>query len=190
MTPMKGVIDYVHSDFVSDWMDVFLCARCRFFLGNGSGLCAVSMVFGAPCALAHLTPMEAPYAWTPFDVTIPKLLADASGKTMNIREVLNSPIAAYRFTPQFKAAGITHIDNTAEEVRDLALEMMDRLEGKAVYTAEDERLQRTFRSLLRPEHYCYGAVGRIGRDFLRQHAELFDERKPAGAGQRNVASIG
>jgi hypothetical protein len=67
---------------------------------------------------------------------------------------------------------------------------MDRLEGKAVYTTDDERLQQVFRSLLRPEHYCYGAAGRIGRNFLRQHAVLFDERKPAGAEQRNVASTG
>lgn len=170
--PRKGVIDYAHSEFVTDWMDIFLCAHCRFYLGNGSGLFAVSTVFGVPTALAHLTPMEAPYVWTPFDVTTPKLVADKNGKPMSFRAVLDSPIASFRFTPEFTAAGITHIDNTAEEVRDLAREMIERLEGRAVYTAEDERLQDTFRSFMKPHHYCYGAAGRIGRDFLRAHADL------------------
>ena len=40
MRPMPRaprVIDYAHSAIRSDWMDVFLCARCRFFIGNTSG---------------------------------------------------------------------------------------------------------------------------------------------------------
>jgi hypothetical protein len=54
--------------------------------------------------------------------------------------------------------------------------MMEGLEGRARYTLEDERLQDAFRALLKPNHYSYGAAGRIGRDFLRRHADLmFDE---------------
>jgi len=34
LDPMAGVVDYARSSSKSDWMDLFLCARCRFFLGS------------------------------------------------------------------------------------------------------------------------------------------------------------
>jgi len=37
LDPIPGVVDYARSSSKSDWMDLFLCARCRFFLGNTSG---------------------------------------------------------------------------------------------------------------------------------------------------------
>src|SRR5947209_10997494 len=46
LPPMQNTIDYALSDFKSDWMDVFLCARARFFLGNNSGIYLVSSILG------------------------------------------------------------------------------------------------------------------------------------------------
>ena len=56
LPPVPGVVDYPHSPSKSDWMDVFLCARCRFFLGNTSGLYIVAGIFGRPSALANKAP--------------------------------------------------------------------------------------------------------------------------------------
>jgi putative glycosyltransferase (TIGR04372 family) len=176
LTPMPGVIDYRHSPLHSDWMDIFLCARCRFFLGNTSGLFLVSSIFGVPVALAHVAPIGAAYALGPNDISIPKLVTDATGKNLPFSEVFRSEISHYRATEDFNRDGLRVVDNSSGEIRELAIEMMERLEGRARYTLEDERLQDAFRALLKPNHYSYGAAGRIGRDFLRRHADLmFDE---------------
>ena len=56
MTPlpsMPQVIDYVHTNVRSDWMDVFLWAKCRFFIGTQSGPWLVPPTFGVPCVLTN-----------------------------------------------------------------------------------------------------------------------------------------
>ena len=172
MTPMAGVIDYAHSAARSDWMDVFLCAECRFFLGNSSGLFMVPTIFGVPVALAHMTPLGCVYALGAHDLSIPKPVVDSSGKMLTFAEVAASPAGDFRDTREFMTRALRVIDNAPEEIRDLAVEMMDRLEGRATYDASDRRMQESFRKLIRPGHYSYGSQARVGRDYLRLHREL------------------
>ena len=179
LEPMQGVIDYRHSPLRSDWMDVLLCASCRFFLGNTSGLFLVSSVFGVPVALAHMAPMAAAYSVGPNDLSIPKLVADAEGEVLPFAEVFRSGIARYFKAASFDQSGLRVVDNSAEEIRELTIEMMERLEGRVTYTEEDERLQDAFRRLLRPKDYSYGSAARIGRDFLRRHANLLVQEQHA-----------
>lgn len=172
ITPMPGVIDYAHSPFRSDWMDIFLCAQCRFFLGNTSGLFMVPTIFGVPVALAHMAPLGCVYALHSTDLSIPKHFLDASGREFSPAELMASAIGSYRHTRQYAEQGVTVLDNTPEEIRDLVVEMLDRLDGTATYDEGDSTRQKTFRALLRPGHYSYGSVAGIGRDYLRQHLVL------------------
>jgi len=70
------------------------------------------------------------------------------------------------------------VDNSPEEIRELALEMLDALEGRAAYSQDDLTLQQRFHALIRPGHYAYGSTSRIGRDFLRRHAALLADAIP------------
>jgi len=174
LASLRGVIDYAMSSYKSDWMDIYLGAACRFFLGNTSGLCLVSTAFGVPSALAHLTPLSGAYPSGVDDLGIPKLVRKASGELVRFAEILACPAANYRFPELYEADGLQLVDNTPEEIRELAIEMLDRLEGRTESTADDDRRQAAFRSLFRKGHYAFGAASRIGRDFLRRHAALLD----------------
>ena len=50
--------------------------------------------------------------------------------------------------------------------------MLERTAGEFEVTAEDEALQQAFKGLLVPGHYSYGAMSRVGRDFLRRHRAI------------------
>ena len=170
---MNHVVDYCHSRFKSDWMDVFLCASCRFFLGSGSGIAWLASIFGVPVASANQAPMSATLYLRPGDINIPRLNWSLSDdRYLSFDEILNSPLGNFRRTHQFEESGIRLMENTPDDIRDLAIEMLDTVEGKALYTAEDEMLQQRFASLLGPGHFTFGSGARIGRDFLRKYSHL------------------
>jgi putative glycosyltransferase (TIGR04372 family) len=172
LPPMPNTVDYALSQFKSDWMDVFLCARARFFLGNNSGIYLVSSVFGVPTALTNMAPMGAVYSIFRHDISIPKITLDRGGRPMSFPALFSSPLADARYTEEFEQAGVTLLPSAPEDIVDLTREMLARLDGTYTSTLEDERRQDAFRALLRPHHYSWGARARIGDAFLRRYEHL------------------
>ena len=171
--PMKNVVDYAHTKIKSDWMDVFLSASCRFFLGCNSGLSHLPTIFGVPSAIANCVPMSGVLSYGDQAIGIPKLVWSISeNRCLTFKEIFDSPISNYRWDSSFAKAGVKLIDNSPEDILGLAMEVMDKAKGKILYTDRDNDLQERFKSLMRPGHYSYGAVSRLGRDFLRKYAYL------------------
>jgi putative glycosyltransferase (TIGR04372 family) len=176
LPPMPQVVDYAHHPARSDRMDVFLCASCRFFLGNSSGLVHLASVFGRPAAAANAAPISTILAYGAGNVAIPKLLwSEDEGRYLGFGETLGSDIGNFRFTELYQARRIRNVENSAEDIRDLSAEMLERSTGTARYSAEDEALQRRFVALMRPGHFSYGGVSRVGRDFLRKYEHLLGD---------------
>jgi putative glycosyltransferase (TIGR04372 family) len=167
---MPGVVDYALSPHKSAAMDVFLCASCRFMIGNSSGLYIVAAAFGRPCALANQAPLSAVYGLGVNDISIPKRLR-RDGALLPLAPVFWTPAANYRFTELYEKDRLELVNNTPAEILALAEELLERLAGQAVYSADDEARQARFRALLAKGHYSFGAASRIGRAFLRDLAE-------------------
>lgn len=175
--PKKNIIDYAHLDIKSDWMDIFLSASCKFFLGSDSGLFALANIFGVPVGTVNRAPMSMVLTYGPYNVGIPMFIRpDEEERYLSFKEVLNSPIGNFRFDHLYSKAGVGTVQNSPEDIKEVMIEMLDRLEGKLKYSEEDERLQARFKSLMNPTHYSYGAISRVGRDFLRKYEYLLEGR--------------
>ncbi|WP_341738406.1 TIGR04372 family glycosyltransferase [Microcoleus sp. CAWBG640] len=168
---MSQVIDYAHTKAKSDWMDVFLGTSCRFFLGTNSGLNCIPCLFGTPCALTNMWPISARSVQSQ-DLFIPKLAwSEVENRYLTFEEALAPRFFFNLNSKLLYSWGIKVVDNTPEEINDLVLEMLDRLEGKFQYTEEDEILQQHFNSLQTP----YGPSAfnsRMGRSFLQKYCDL------------------
>lgn len=165
------VVDYA-AKARSDFGDVYLPARCRFFLGNEAGLYNVAAIFGRPVALANLTPLG--YApLNPGDLFIFKLARESkTGRLVPFREQVRLGADLWLHADQFRAAGLELVDNTAEEILALALEMEARLDGTWAPEPGDEDLQDRFRAVFPKGHRIEGYPSRVGADYLRRHKEL------------------
>jgi putative glycosyltransferase (TIGR04372 family) len=177
---MENVVDYVHSPIYNDWMDVFLAASCRFFLGSSSGLFVVSWTFGRPCALANWDSLIT-RPWASTDLFIPKLWwLSAQERYLTwpeqIADPFLEPLYVSRTRPKdFEQLGLSPVDSSPDEITQLVEEMFQRETGASM-SPEDEKLHASFEEIVEP-HYPCGTSARIGTDFLRRHRDLM---RPAG----------
>jgi len=167
---MEGVIDYAVSDWREDWIDVFLLARNRFFVGVPSGPNAVAHTFGVPIVEINRFPFNDWLANSNV-ISIFKLYRRVSdGGYLTIEEMTSPAIRSLFSKSDFDAKGIEIVDNSPEEIRDTVVEMMDRLQGVTEYTAEDDELQERFEAAV--DLFKVGVNIRIGRDYLNKHRSL------------------
>jgi putative glycosyltransferase (TIGR04372 family) len=174
LAPIPQVIDYARSSAKSDWMDIFLCSQCRFFIGMASGLQNVPWVFGVPCVFANFWPMYV-RAISNQDIFIPKLyVSRRDNRYLTFEEAHHPDLLGIYYAQALDMQGIEILDNKPEEICQVVCEMMARLDGSIEYTEEDDRLQKAFGSIA-PDYYKHGMSCRIGRDFLRKYANLLPQ---------------
>lgn len=184
---MPGVIDYAHSDVKSDWMDVFLCAQCRFCIATSSGLFTLSSAFGVPIVATNFLPAYAIYCLSCRDLFLPKVCwSKDKNRILNFKELLSPPVGIGTVQNSYDLLNVKIIDNTSQELKELVEEMLARLDGTLKYTEEDECLQKQFRSLTAEcgQHYADKDVvvnARIGRNLLRKYASLLPQVKKEAA---------
>ncbi len=172
---MERVIDYVHLPIKSDWMDIFLVASCRFFLGCESGLAGVANVFGRPSVTVNNAPLSCVLSVCQDDISVPKLVwSTKEERYLSFKEIFSSSVANYRYGEAYDRAALRVVDNMPDDIQGAVIEMLDRIEGKLVYTEDDKELQRRFKLLMNKTHYSYGSLSHIGRDFMQKYSHLLE----------------
>lgn len=168
LLPQKGLIDYAHADIKSEELDVFLCAKARFFIGTNSGLGLVPPIFGVPCAMTNWTPIALPQ-WYGRDRFIPKTIYSVKlGRPLSLTELLSSPAAWQQFQSYYDAEGLEVRDNTEDEIDELVAELLEETSGQECLTPDDQRLVQGYNRLVVRNRSYVGA--RLGRACLRKHA--------------------
>lgn len=184
MTPlpsMRGVVDYAHSAQKSDLMDIYLCARCRFFVGTNSGLGLVPAVFGVPCAMTNWSPIALPQ-WYPRDVGIPKLIySEDLGRMLTLDEMFTGRAGWEQFDAFFEENRLRIVDNTPEDITALVEEMLERAAGTFHLDVDDARRLDAYHRIVEKSGSYTGA--RPGARFLRRHASVLglSTNAPVGA---------
>jgi len=181
MTPlpkMDGVIDYAHSAEKSDWMDVFLCAACRFCIGTSSGVYTIASAFGTPVLMTNGLPYVNLYALTDRDMFIPRLCRSRSkNQLLKFEELFSPPVSMASSQYEYARLGLDIIENTDEEICSAVTEML-AVSGAGVESSENDiALQTRFKSItadcgLLHGNNQVGVNARIGNRFLIEYSSL------------------
>lgn len=171
MPTMKQTIDYPFTPAKSDWLDVYLGAACRFFIGSASGPLSIAQSFGVPTVGTNIIPINSHPSGTK-EVYIPKLLRrKESGELLPFMEYCRSPYVYLYHTKLYERLGVEVVPNSDEDLAEIVVEMLERITGQATYSAEDELLQERYRRCVK-QHIPEGLQCRVGRSFLRRYKHL------------------
>jgi len=174
------VIDYATNGMRSDFMDIYLSAKCEFLISTGEGMICVPKLFRRPIVVVNMVPIGYFFTYYSKLIGITKhhyLIAE--NRELNLREILNHDIGFCLETFGYSSKGVELIENTPEEIRDVVIEMVERLNGTWQPHVDDESLQRRFWEIFptdavdayqgRPLH---GEIrARFGAHFLRNSQE-------------------
>ena len=179
----RKILDYASSAFRNDFMDIYLGAKCFFSISTSSGWDAVpGVLFRRPVLYTNVVPISQVQTWNRNTIAILKrhwLTAQKRFLTQSeIFYLVDKDFVSSR--PKFDELGIVLIENTEEEIRDAAIEMVDTLlpNGKEI-TEKENRKQSEFwdlymRNLTRFNlRYLHGEIRlRISASFLETAVEI------------------
>ena len=174
----RKIIDY-SVKYRTDFGDAYLPAKCKFFLGCGSGINNVPIIFGVPVIWINVIPI----AFVPYgknDLFIPKKIWSVKeGRFLTFREIIKRGIiylreTDYNINDMYKKEGLEVVNNSPSEILDVTQELNDSLDDKWKPEEEDEALQERFKALFDESTPCHGFQSRIGAKFLRENKHLLE----------------
>ena len=138
-------IDY-SSKFRSDFLDVYLAYKCNFCITTSTGWdCVAAFTFRKPTLWTNYVPVGNLLTYSPnFLFSLKHHMNIQTKKYLNLKQISESLASYANSTWKYKKANIELKENTPKEIKDLTIEMIDRIEKKNKYTDEDEKLQKVF----------------------------------------------
>ena len=167
----SAVIDYTLSGRRSEFMDIYLGAKCKFMICSETGLNLVPTMFRRPIVFVNWVLIPYIYVWSRGVVITKKFFSVQKNRLLTYREILSPDLGVYGdfgFAPE---SGIQLIENTAAEICAAAVEMNDRIDGLWTDTEEDIVLQNQFWDIFGADRFRNPEF-RIGAEFLRTNTNL------------------
>jgi putative glycosyltransferase (TIGR04372 family) len=174
LIPIKGVIESDPVGKDNEWLDIFLCAQSRFFLGSSSGFILLPTIFGTPIVKVNGAPLSA-FPHNHRDLYIPKLIYSTNERRyLSFKEIFDSEISNAANIEDFEKLKLICLENSQEDIKDVVIEMIDNINSKETSDNNDADTvnQENVRKLLRPDHIGYNYISKLGREFLIKHEYL------------------
>ena len=173
-TNNSHIIDYAKK-FRTDFLDIYLGAKCDFFVCRAVGIFAIPMVFRRSRVYVNFIPLDYIDSWGSKCISIfKKLWLRRERRFMTFREIFESGVGRFLRTEQYDRVEIEVVENTPDEITQVVVEKDERLKGTWETTEEDEELQRRFWTLFKKSELHGIIKARIGAEFLRQNKNLLD----------------
>ncbi len=139
------IIDYATNGMRSDFMDIYLGATCEFCLSSAAGFDCIPGIFRRPIAYVNMVPLGHLQTYWARSIGITKHhFAVRENRELTLEDIFACGAGFYGRASQYKDSGIQLIENTPEEIRDVAVEIAERLHGTWQPHADDDLLQARF----------------------------------------------
>jgi len=177
------VIDYAANGMRSDFMDIYLGAKCDFCISTSSGFDAIPTIYRRPIVFVNSLPVGYSSTFCDKYISITKHhFSTQLNRSLTLSEIFSHGVGFGHFSSDYETKGVELIENTPEEIRDVAIEMVERLAGIWQVHADDEALQQRFWEIFPSDvvdasigNPLHGKIsGRFGAAFLRNSPQFLE----------------
>lgn len=173
-----NVIDYATNGMRTDFLDIYLGAKCLFCISTGTGWDMVPGAFRRPVVYVNFLPIGHLPTFRASCLSLTKVhWHEVEQRPMTLDEIFTSGAALAVRLSDFEDQKIRLIENSPAEIREAVIEMLDRLQDRWQPQDGDDARQQLFWERFREAltasggAYLHGELrSRVGADFLRRHA--------------------
>lgn len=186
---LPNCIDYA-SEFHDDFMDLYLCGHCKFFVGNLSGIVELAHIQNTPTVILGVAQlgMNDSLNGSDRDIIVPKKIYDRrNNRFLKFTEMWDielwdsKVVAEDKMRKYYEERGYEVIELTQDEIKDAIVEMNEKIDGIYVEDETDKELQRKYHELFERwieknnYNYSYFLHANISSTFLRKNSYLLEE---------------
>lgn len=160
----------------TDFMDIWLMSRAKFIIGNSSGFNMIGYLFGScvPLIWADAGAILTSTAWGEKDLYIPqRLWLKREKRFLTFQEIADRNLGYSFESYQFEKNGLEVIKSSDVEILEATKEMNDVLDGKYIYTEEDNFLCQKWKDAFLINQAPKHTPARVSLSFLRENKKLF-----------------
>lgn len=174
------VIDYATNGMRSDFMDIYLGAKCTFCISTSTGFDAVPTIFRRPVVFVNSMPIGINSTFCDKYLSITKHHFSVQlNRLLSLSEIFSYSVGFSVHTLDYVSNGVNLIENTSEEIYDVVIEMAERIAGIWQEKPEDKVLQSRFWEIfptdavdVNASNPFHGEIrARFGTAFLRNNPE-------------------
>lgn len=165
------MIDYAMK-YRSDFMDVFLTAKCKFFIGTASGGADMARIFDKH----HLAVNWTPIGWAPWgknEIYMPKTLCYAEtleqvpyAKALELAKSWTVSLD-YDIEEKMREHNVVLVPNTPEQILDATKEIMGRIDGTHIESeAYHSKLEKYFELRKVHSNWCSEVYTPVAENYL------------------------
>ena len=118
-TTNPAIIDYATNGKRSEFLDIYLGARCRYFVGTATGMTIIPEAFKRPIVFVNWAAVGAlPIYYQNGIIIMKKWYLINNQRYLTFREIFDSGISVHPTAIQTEKRGIMLADNTPDEIMD------------------------------------------------------------------------
>lgn len=169
----KMIIDYAKNGMRSDFMDIYLGAKCDFCISSATGFDAIPSLFRKPKLTVNLTNVEYFHSFFSNDLTLTrKFKYKNNSELLSLNYIIESGIGRISSSEVFKELNLELIENTPEEIRDATIEMILRTSGKWNDDWYDKEIQPIIESIFSKSKVNGKIQSRFTTSFLKDNPDF------------------
>lgn len=145
VTNSPKVIDYATNGSRSEFMDIYLGAKCAFCISTGTGFDAIPNIFRRPIVFVNYSPIEYLFTSRNEYISITRhYFSTKLNRELSLSEILKNGFGIIDSTFRLEQSGVWLKENTPEEISEVVMEMIERVKGSWKPEPGDIALQNKF----------------------------------------------
>ncbi len=173
------VIDYAKNGMRDEFIDIYLASICTFIISTATGSDAPAVwCFKKPFVQVNHAPIGILHTYFERTVFLTKHhINTKNNKELSLSEIFLNNVSLCLQSACFKKKGIHLVENTPEEILDIVVEMIERIDGNWIPEENDEYLQKEFWKVFSADlislnnNLLHGKIkGKFGAKFLRDNS--------------------